>query len=146
MLQLIGSTKLDKGDIMPVPVHFEIAADDVKRAIKFYSRVFGWTMEKIEGEDYWLISTSGEEDEFAMSGGMMERIDPSDSTVLTFDVDSLDAFARKITEAGGKVTTPRISLPGLGDIQYCQDSEGNSFGIIEYEEVEENEQEGVKDS
>jgi hypothetical protein len=29
--------------------------------------------------------------------------------------------------------TPKITIAGLGDIQYCRDSEGNSFGIVEYE-------------
>jgi predicted enzyme related to lactoylglutathione lyase len=118
---------------MPVPVHFEIAADDVKRAAKFYSRIFDWHIEKAEGEDYWLISTANEDEEEYITGGLMERIDPLDSTIMTFEVESLDVFARKITEAGGKIMTPKISIPGLGDVQYCRDTEGNSFGIIEYE-------------
>jgi uncharacterized protein len=123
---------------MPVPVHFEICADDVKRAIKFYSRIFDWTIEKTEGEDYWLVSTGNEEEEdFPITGGLMERVDSLDSTVLTFEVNSLDDFARKITEAGGKIVTPKMSIAGLGDIQYCRDTEGNSFGIVEYEKEEE---------
>jgi predicted enzyme related to lactoylglutathione lyase len=119
---------------MAVPVHFELCADDVKRAIKFYSRIFDWTIEKVEGEDYWLISTGDEEQQdFPITGGLMERVDSLDSTVLTFEVSSLDDFARKITEAGGKIVTPKMSISGLGDIQYCRDTEGNSFGIVEYE-------------
>jgi uncharacterized protein len=31
---------------MPTIVHFEIPADDVDRAKKFYSDLFGWKMEK----------------------------------------------------------------------------------------------------
>ena len=122
---------------MPVPVHFEICADDVKRAVKFYSRIFDWTIEKVEGEDYWSIRTGNEEEEFSMTGGLMERADSLDSTVLTFEVDSLDDFARKITEAGGKIVTPKMTIAGLGDIQYCRDPEGNSFGIVEYQKEEE---------
>lgn len=123
---------------MPVPVHFEICVDDVKRAIKFYSRIFDWTIEKVEGEDYWFIGTGSEqEQDFPITGGLMERVDSLDSTVLTFEVDSLDDFARKITEAGGKIVTPKMSIAGLGDIQYCRDTEGNSFGIVEYEKEHE---------
>jgi uncharacterized protein len=118
---------------MPVPVHFEICADDVKRAMKFYSRIFDWTIEKVDGEDYWSISGGNHEEEFPITGGLMERADSLDSTLLTFEVDSLDDFARKITEAGGKIVTPKLSIAGLGDIQYCRDTEGNSFGIVEYE-------------
>jgi predicted enzyme related to lactoylglutathione lyase len=49
---------------IPSIVHFEIPADDVERARKFYSTLFGWKIEKIEvrkdGEtmDYWMISTT----------------------------------------------------------------------------------------
>lgn len=49
----------------PTIVHFEIPADDVERARKFYSTLFGWKIEKAEVKvdadtmDYWMISTSG---------------------------------------------------------------------------------------
>jgi predicted enzyme related to lactoylglutathione lyase len=33
---------------IPSIVHFEIPADDVERARKFYSTLFGWKIEKIE--------------------------------------------------------------------------------------------------
>ena len=132
---------------MPVPVHFEICADDLKRAIKFDSRIFAWTIEKAEGEDYWLVSTGNEEDEdFPITGGLMERTDSLDSTVLTFEVTSLDDYARKITEAGGKIVTPKMSIAGLGDIQYCRDTEGNSFGIVEYERAEESKEPSIPEA
>ena len=37
----------DKNKI-PTIVHFEIPADDVERARKFYSTLFGWKIDKIE--------------------------------------------------------------------------------------------------
>ncbi|HEX2787098.1 MAG TPA: VOC family protein [Ignavibacteria bacterium] len=33
-------------------VHFEIHVDDVNRASKFYSDIFGWEFNKWEGGDY----------------------------------------------------------------------------------------------
>ena len=53
----------DKNKI-PTIVHFEIPADDVERAKKFYSALFSWKIEKIQvkkdGEpmDYWKETTS----------------------------------------------------------------------------------------
>jgi predicted enzyme related to lactoylglutathione lyase len=32
---------------MPTIVHFEIPADDIERARKFYTDLFGWKIEKI---------------------------------------------------------------------------------------------------
>ena len=34
---------------MPRVVHFEFAAEDPQRAVKFYERVFGWKIDKWEG-------------------------------------------------------------------------------------------------
>lgn len=119
---------------MPSLVFFEVSADDVKRAAKFYQRVFGWTVEPAEeADDYYMIDT-GEEDELGISGAVMERIDPMDSTINTFDVPNLDQFARKITESGGEVIAPKIAIPGVGYVQYCHDTEGNTFGVMEYDE------------
>ena len=44
-------------------VHFEIPADDVERAQKFYGELFGWKIEKFAGPcpmDYWPITTGAE--------------------------------------------------------------------------------------
>jgi uncharacterized protein len=62
------------------------------------------------------------------------RLDAYESTINTFDVDNLEESARKIAEAGGEVLAPKIAIPGVGFIQYCQDTEGNTFGILQYDE------------
>jgi predicted enzyme related to lactoylglutathione lyase len=127
-------TQLVKGEEMPNVIHFEVCADDLLRAVSFYSKVFGWKIEKAEGsEDYWMITTGSEEDP-GITGGIVSRLDEWDSTINTIDVPSLDDFAKRITEAGGKVLAPKISLGGTGYVQYCQDSEGNTFGIMEFDE------------
>ncbi|MGZ7164485.1 MAG: VOC family protein, partial [Halobacteriota archaeon] len=42
---------------MPKVVHFELPADDTKRAVAFYEKVFGWAITKWEGpNEYWLIT------------------------------------------------------------------------------------------
>jgi predicted enzyme related to lactoylglutathione lyase len=38
---------------------------------------------------------------------------------------------RKIVEAGGKVLTPKMAVPGVGYMSYCKDTEGNVFGIMQ---------------
>ena len=38
-------------------VHFEIPADDLERAKKFYKTIFGWKMDTVEGMEYVLIET-----------------------------------------------------------------------------------------
>jgi uncharacterized protein len=49
---------------MPTIIHFEIPAVDVERSKKFYSDLFGWKIEKFQGQtgcedmEYWLITTT----------------------------------------------------------------------------------------
>jgi len=111
--------------------HFEISVDDPERAIKFYTDAFGWEIKKWEGPmDYWLIMT-GPKDQPGIDGGLMKREHPGASTTNTIDVPSVDEFISKITEAGGKIVAPKQSIPGVGYFAYCQDTEGNTFGIME---------------
>ena len=61
-------------------VHFEIPADDVERAQKFYGELFGWQIEKFTGPtpmEYWEITTGAEKGEMgSLGGGMMQRQTP----------------------------------------------------------------------
>jgi predicted enzyme related to lactoylglutathione lyase len=119
---------------MPNVIHFEICVDDLEAAAGFYKKVFDWKIEKVEdGSDYHLISTGAEED-FAITGGLTRRLEEWDSTVNIIEVPSVDRFAKRIAAAGGRILAPKISIRGVGYVQYCQDLEGNSFGIMEYDD------------
>ena len=66
-------------------VHFEIPADDVERAQKFYGELFGWKIEKFTGPmpmDYWMITTGAKAGEMGLDGGMMKRQAPQISRLL----------------------------------------------------------------
>jgi predicted enzyme related to lactoylglutathione lyase len=116
---------------MPRVVHLEINADQPERAIKFYNEVFGWNITKWEGPfDYWLVTT-GEDKEPGINGGLMKRVNPSSTTVNTINVPSIDSFLDKINKHGGKVIMPKTAIPGIGYHAYCQDTEGNTFGIMQ---------------
>ncbi|HLD97427.1 MAG TPA: VOC family protein [Candidatus Nanoarchaeia archaeon] len=41
-------------------VHFEIPAEDVQRAKKFYEKTFGWKIEKFQlpEDEYWAVYTT----------------------------------------------------------------------------------------
>lgn len=111
-------------------IHFEIPADDPERATRFYGDVFGWTFTKWEGpQEYWLVTTGKKEDR-GIDGGILRRM-PGAVVCNTIDVPSLDDAVRRIEEKGGKTVVPKMTLPGVGDIAYCQDPEGNVFGIIQ---------------
>jgi predicted enzyme related to lactoylglutathione lyase len=115
---------------MPRVVHFEVSADDPARAAKFYESVFGWNIEKWGGpKEYWMIST-GADNQPGINGGLFKRDGPI-NYVNTIDVPSIDEFGAKITEHGGTLAVPKVAIPGVGNLAYFKDTEGNVFGVIE---------------
>ena len=112
-------------------VHFEIPAEDVSRASKFYADVFGWTFHKWDGPmEYHMIST-GPDGQPGINGGMMPRRDPQQPVVNTVDVADLDESIEKVTSAGGQIVVPKMPIPGVGWLAYFKDTEGHIFGIMQ---------------
>ncbi len=117
-------------------VHFEIPADDVERAQKFYSGLFGWKIEKLTGPspvEYWLITagTPGKEEPAVLGGGMMKREDPEQKITIYINVPSVDEYAEKVKKLGGQVVVPKTAIPDMGYFAVCLDPENNGFGIWE---------------
>ena len=111
--------------------HFDLYADDPERAVQFYKDVFDWQIQKWEGPmDYWMINT-GPDDLPGISGGLAKRQDPSDHTINTIGVDSVDEYVQKITASGGQIVAPKMAIPGVGWFAMCLDTEGNKFGLME---------------
>ena len=115
---------------MPRVVHFEISADNPERAIAFYEGIFGWKINKWDGPiEYWLVSTG--DGEPGIDGGIMRREPSIDNTVNTVDVPDIDEYIAKIEQAGGQLTQPKMTIPGVGYAAYLKDTEGNIFGIMQ---------------
>ena len=122
---------------MPRPIHFEIQAENTQRAIKFYHDLFGWEFSQWGKEPYWLVKT-GEKDTPGIDGGLMPRQGPApaeaqavNSFVCIVDVADVDAMAKRIPEAGGKVVVPKMPIPTVGWLAYAKDTEGNLFGFMQ---------------
>lgn len=50
-------------------------------------------------------------------------------------VPSVNDFIQKITAAGGKVLQPKMAMPGGGWHATCQGTEGNTFSLMEKDEL-----------
>jgi len=83
--------------------HLEIPAEDIERAKSFYSELFGWNIERVEGPaEYWLIATTNEKGERGVGGGMMKRERPRQTTTNYVDVPSVEEFASKVENLGAR--------------------------------------------
>ena len=118
-------------------VHFEIHASNPQQLIDFYTSVLGWSFNKWEGGDYWMIHT-GPDEQPGINGGLMPRRGPVpeamaavNAFVITVDVEDLDAAMAKATGAGGSVALPRMAVPGIGWQGYRKDPDGNIFGMMQ---------------
>lgn len=119
------------------PVHFEIHVDDIERAIKFYTEVFGWKIERWAENEYWIIMTAPKDSkEMGINGGMLKRNLPRPAKevgikgyVCTMVVENYDESEKKILAAGGILAVPKVALAGMAWQGYYIDTEGNIFGI-----------------
>ncbi len=119
-------------------VHFEIQVDDINRAVKFYTAVFGWEFPKWT-DGYWGIMTAPKDSkELGINGGLLLRkkdcpqLVPGsvpNAFVCTVQVDSYDQTHEKVLAAGGKVAMPKFAIPTMAWQGYYIDTEGNIFGI-----------------
>jgi uncharacterized protein len=136
------------GDMNRV-VHFEIHVDDIDRAKKFYTDVFGWTLTQM-GEEYGnyvlvmtgpsqndLVGKPARMEDMGINGGMMKRNaekapagSSPNSYVCVIGVTDTDQVVTKVTDAGGSVHMPAMDIPNVGRVAYLGDTEGNIFGVI----------------
>ncbi|TQJ60091.1 hypothetical protein FBY30_2350 [Arthrobacter sp. SLBN-83] len=118
-------------------VHFEIPADDQKRARKFYQEALGWRIEAVPGMDYSMVITTDMDDDGqpaaagAINGGMMARDGRITAPVITVDVPDINATLKSVEQLGGSVVMPKNEIPGMGYTAYFKDPEGNVMGLWE---------------
>jgi len=121
--------------VMGKVVHFEIPADNLARAKKFYSTVFGWTLNEFPEMEYTIVRTV-ESDENGMpkelgaiNGGMLQRQDPVKAPIITISVDNMDQAAATIEKNGGKMIRAKMAVGDMGFAAYFKDTEGNVVGL-----------------
>ncbi|HEY5337944.1 MAG TPA: VOC family protein [Rhizomicrobium sp.] len=120
---------------MSRPVHFEIHANDPKKALTFYGDLFGWTFSKFGPMEYWLIDTG---EGAGINGGLVARrgaspaaTSPVNAFVCSVGVDSVDAYVARAVKAGATVAVPKTAIPGVGYNAYIKDPDGNLLGLHE---------------
>jgi predicted enzyme related to lactoylglutathione lyase len=117
---------------MATIVYFEIASDNTERAGKFYGTLFGWKTEKMPGPaEYLMFSTTDQSGKEVGGGGIMKRKTPDQGIINYIGVDSVEKYAKKVQELGGKVKVPKTEVPDMGWFAVCTDTENNTFGLWE---------------
>ena len=116
---------------------FEIPARDIDRAQRFYERLLGATLrrESMGPEKTLAVFPYAEPGVGGclMSGpGMAPAATPAAAGTLVYlnAAPSLDAALGRLEGAGGRLVTPKVTLPdGMGVFAHIEDSEGNRVGL-----------------
>jgi uncharacterized protein len=118
-------------------VHFEIPADDVKRATAFYQKTFEWQIMPMPEMEYTMLGTTESNEQGmpkepgAINGGMGKRGPVLKCPVITLSVDSIDAAAKLIVKNGGKMVRGKEAIGPMGFTAYFSDTEGNLVGLFQ---------------
>ncbi len=110
---------------------FEIPVVDPRRALAFYEQLLGAKLEwqTMAGQTLAVLPS----DEGAVGGCLVaDGSKPSSEGALVYlnATPSLDAVLARVEGAGGRITTPKVQLPGdMGVFAHVSDTEGNRIGL-----------------
>jgi len=110
---------------------FEIPASDIKRAMKFYSTIFGVEMSSMEAMPGFTMAMFPAED--GVGGAVLqgEGYTPSTEGTLVYlnGGEDLSAVLNKVEGAGGQVLMPKTDIGENGFMAFFKDTEGNKVGL-----------------
>lgn len=114
--------------------YFEIQAEDLNKAIDFYSTIFGWefNLDSSLPIEYYRIEGAG------INGGLLPRPAKvpdgpmgTNAYVCSIQVENFDETAKMILEKGGIVALEKFAVVGKCWQGYFQDPFKNTFGIFQ---------------
>jgi predicted enzyme related to lactoylglutathione lyase len=109
-------------------VHWEFWSEEPNKISRFYQQVFDWNIQPNPKIDYTLVETGGTG---GINGGILKPKRGPWPARLTFyiDVDDLDAYERKIKQAGGRILIEKQEVPGVGQFSLFEDPDGRVLGM-----------------
>jgi uncharacterized protein len=113
-------------------VHFELAADDVDAARKFYTKIFDWKIGPADPKmgNYAMINLGSK----TTAGGLTRKMMPGQPTAwLSYvEVASVKKTMAKAEKAGAKALVAFQEIgPGLGAVGVFVDPQGAPLGVWE---------------
>jgi predicted enzyme related to lactoylglutathione lyase len=117
--------------------YFQVPADDIGRARKFYQSLLGWRIEPDTTHEnqslQWQNIITGEPEEGAMNkGGLYKRMGPG--PIMNFVIlRDFDRVLSRVEKLGGKIVMPKNAIKSVGLVAVIQDTEGNIIGLLKPE-------------
>ncbi|MBK7600255.1 MAG: VOC family protein [Acidobacteria bacterium] len=115
-------------------LYFEIPVLDMKRAMMFYERVFGFDfqLEEIHGNEMAMLPF--EMDGAGITGSLArgEVYQPSlNGTLIYLRTEDIDETLKRAQSAGAKILFPKTKAGEYSYVAEIQDSEGNRIALMQ---------------
>lgn len=114
---------------------FDIFVSDMDRAAAFYEAVFQKILEDMQdptNSDVQMKSFPTDMSAYGAGGALVKREGSNPGiggTVLYFGVEDCAIEESRVSDAGGQVIAPKMSIGDFGWISLCMDTEGNMIGL-----------------
>jgi uncharacterized protein len=109
-------------------VWFEVTGKDGGKLQRFYSDLFGWSIQGADGDmEYGLVSAADK----GIGGGVGTSQDQGGGHVTFFvEVDDPAAYLKKAEKLGGKTVVPPTEIPSYNlTFAYFNDPQGHLIGL-----------------
>lgn len=105
-------------------VHHELLTSDVPAAVKFYTDLFGWTIQEFPmGDMVYQFIKAGD----VGIGGIVSSGPGHPHWVAYISTDDVDATTKKVVDLGGQQMIPPMDIPGVGRFSAVTDPHGAEF-------------------
>ena len=112
---------------------FEIPVRNMDRAATFYEALLSTSIrrETINGSALGVFSYGEDATGGCLMAGEKAPAPATDGTLIYLHAGpSLDAVLARVESLGGRITTPKVTLPGdMGVFAHIADTEGNRVGL-----------------
>lgn len=112
---------------------FEIPVKDIDRAQSFYEKLLDAKLKRETMGPHTMVFFPCDDEAVGgclQIGEGMPEPSTQGSLVYLNAKPSLDAVLARVESAGGRITTPKVQLPGdLGVFAHITDTEGNRVGL-----------------
>jgi len=117
----------------------ELRSRDTQKARDFFSKLFGWRYERLEGPmDYFMVFTNddpGPDQMQNIAGSIMDMNHPQWGEAPShwgyyIDVEDVDATAARVEQLGGKLLHPPFDIPNIGRMAAIEDPCGAHVNLI----------------
>lgn len=111
---------------------FEIPVNDLDRARDFYGYVFGYELSINDLGELKMAWFPMHQDAPGATGTLIkaDAYTPShEGSLVYFSVDDIEGTLERVTEKGGVVLNPKMSIGEYGFVAHFEDCEGNRIAL-----------------